>query len=175
MAWNNLFTAIGWRNGDWVTEAKLDDAMENDQYLRENISITPIIVTSVTSLSTVSAISPPTSGSIPIHLTIDGSTELINTSINSSDGVYVGTSDKDTSITATTEGLHAIHSGTGPELWKFVKTQEIEYISIFVRGMWQIKYGGAYIAVGDGDPYNDYLVTRTVEWSIFGHRTAQGW
>lgn len=179
MSWTEVFTDVPWANGDYVTETKMDQMVANDKYLREQVSFSTLVTDTLFFQHWL-----PGGWALQLRqfaptLKIDATTDVLAPST-----VYLGSSwedfiAKDVSISSTAEGLHTLDlsiegdNNDSPYFnhvddsdvgkYQFVKTQEIEYLSIWARAK--------FAAFHSGDTDAKLIVQLTV----LGHRASQGW
>lgn len=168
MPWADVFTDVPWSNGDFATEVKMDQEVANDRYLRENGDFRQVLVVAVDDPVEFG----PGAGTSENHsftLKIDATTTVLNVGSYSQGSAWQEKTAKDVDITGTAEGLHTIDLAAtyADGSWRFVKTQEIEYFSIWARVSYDRGVQGG--AGGNYQAFWRFYI------SIIGHRVAQGW
>lgn len=165
MSWAESFTNVSWSNGDYIEETKLRQMIANDKYNRENSDFRQVLAAAyVWEYDSVSDTWPGTP-----YLKIDAATTVLDfTGAPAASSTWQTQSAKDVSISGTTEGLHSLDTVTG-HAWEWVKTQEIEYLSIWAK--YRVKNYAGFLNSWDG--HNHYIYEYAI--TVIGHKTAQGW
>ena len=169
----DVFTDVAWANGNYVTEAKLDQMVANDRYNRDNADFSVLVNDSIIILDP-SPSSPGTTVNLDLEFVVD--TTIAHDEASYAQGTsWLAKSRKDIDISSgglgVTTGLHDLKLRYDTPLdistWRFVKTDAIEYLSIWWRSRYE-RQGGF---VG-GSTYSTQIEFQV---SIIGHRTSQGW
>ena len=171
MAWTGSFTdTLDWSSGNYLYENWLNQMVANDDYLREQASYVPLVNDTI--LQRVD--STGTSGrSVDMDFLLNSSSIWNPASYIQSSG-HQDKHQPNISISSAAEGLAILESplAVGSKMtrpyWRFMKTQEIEFLSIWVRS----DYYEDMFELNDASVYAHGL---QFSITVIGHRISTTW